>query len=68
VVNLPHPPPTSSARYAEDLESARHALGDDAFEAAWAQGEAMTLEDAARMILTDESVAVRAAVGTRALR
>jgi hypothetical protein len=66
VVNLPHPSPTSEARYAEDLASTRRALGDNAFEVAWAQGEAITLEEAARMILTHEIVAVRTAVGIRA--
>jgi predicted ATPase/DNA-binding XRE family transcriptional regulator len=66
VVDLPHPSPTSAARYAEDLAATRHALGDNAFEVAWAQGEAMTLEEAARMILTDEIVPVRTAVGIRA--
>jgi non-specific serine/threonine protein kinase len=57
-VDLVHPPPTSPARYAEDLASTRRGLGHDAFEAAWAQGESMTLEEAARMILTEGPVAV----------
>jgi len=55
--NLPHPSPTSPARYAEDLASTRRALGDAAFDMAWAQGRAMPLQDAARLILTDETAA-----------
>ena len=57
-VELAHPPPTSPAGCAEDLASTRRALGDDPFEAAWARGKSLTLEEAARTILTDETVAV----------
>jgi predicted ATPase/DNA-binding XRE family transcriptional regulator len=53
VSRLPHPPPTDPGRYAEDLAATRGALGDDAFAVAWAQGQAMTLEEAVRTVLTD---------------
>jgi hypothetical protein len=53
VVTLPHPPPTAMERYVEDVASTRRALGDDAFEEAWAQGARLTLEEAARVVLTD---------------
>jgi hypothetical protein len=61
---LPHPSPTSPARYAEDLAAMRRTLGDDAFAAAWAQGRAMTLQDAARSILSDQTVEAPLSVGS----
>jgi hypothetical protein len=64
--NLPHPSPTSPTRYADDLASTRAALGDAAFENAWAAGRAMTLEQAARMILTEEATDAPASIGGRA--
>ncbi|HET6315147.1 MAG TPA: helix-turn-helix transcriptional regulator [Chloroflexota bacterium] len=49
-----YPPPTAPERYAEDVASARHALGDDAFAAAWARGEAMSVDEATRMVLVEQ--------------
>ena len=39
------------ANYEDALVAARAALGDDAFERAWREGRAMTLEDAVRYAL-----------------
>lgn len=63
--NLPHPSPTSPTQYAHDLASTRAALGEAAFENAWAAGRAMTLEQAARMILTEAASGAPASVGGR---
>ncbi len=64
--NLPHPSPTSPARYAEDLASTRAGLGDAAFENAWAAGRAMTLEQAARMIMTEWAISAPTSIVGRA--
>jgi DNA-binding CsgD family transcriptional regulator len=40
------PPPSYEADYAPHLEKARTALGEEAFAAAWAEGRALTLEQA----------------------
>jgi predicted ATPase/DNA-binding XRE family transcriptional regulator len=55
MATLAHPPPTDPRRYVEDVASTRRALGDDAYEEAWARGARLTLEEAARIILTDHT-------------
>jgi len=52
-----YPSPADPTRYASDLGSVRSALGDDAFGVAWAQGQAMTMEDAVRMVLVNDTPA-----------
>jgi hypothetical protein len=54
---LAHPTPTDPQRYVEDVRATRDALCDSAFEEAWAEGAQLTLEEAARMVLTDQTVA-----------
>jgi non-specific serine/threonine protein kinase len=49
-----YPPPTPPERSADDVASTRHALGDDAFAAAWARGEAMSVDEATRMALAQQ--------------
>jgi predicted ATPase/DNA-binding CsgD family transcriptional regulator len=49
-----YPPPTDPARYADDLAAIRRALGDDGFAVAWGQGQAMTVEEASRIVLADD--------------
>ena len=44
-------------RYEEDLAAARAALGDEAFAAAWAQGQDMPLEEAVAFALEDAPTA-----------
>jgi hypothetical protein len=56
MATLAHPPPTDPELYAEDIAVTRRALGDDAFDVAWAQGADMTLEEPARTILADQPV------------
>ena len=43
-----------SAGYESDLAQLRGVLGADAFDAAWAQGRTMTLDEAIRYALSDE--------------
>ena len=50
-----YPPPTGPDRYADDVASARRALGDDAFAAAWARGQALLVEEATRLALAERS-------------
>src|SRR5262249_30258384 len=50
-------------RWEEDLWSARAALDEATFAAAWAEGEAMTLEEAIADALGDESAADARAPG-----
>jgi non-specific serine/threonine protein kinase len=45
--------PLRETSFEERLAAVRAALGPDAFEAAWAEGEAMTLEDAVALAFTD---------------
>ena len=40
-------------RYADDVAAARAGLGETAFQAAWAEGAAMTLEEAVAYALSD---------------
>jgi len=49
-----YPPSTEPDRYANDLAAIRRALGDDDFAVAWGQGQAMTVEEASRIVLTDD--------------
>ena len=41
------------ARYDQDVAAARQALGDDAFAMDWAEGRAMTMEQAIQYALSD---------------
>jgi hypothetical protein len=41
--------------FAESIESARASLGDAEFERAWAEGQAMTLDEAVDYALGDDS-------------
>jgi non-specific serine/threonine protein kinase len=50
-----YPPPAEPDRYANDLAAIRRALGDDGFALAWGQGQAMTVEEAARIVLADDT-------------
>jgi tetratricopeptide (TPR) repeat protein len=45
-------PPYEREEYARDVAEARHALGDQAFLAAWEQGRNMTMEEAAELALS----------------
>jgi hypothetical protein len=46
--------PSESADYERELTALQAALDKEAFAAAWAQGQAMTLEQAIEYALTDE--------------
>jgi hypothetical protein len=46
--------PTSKARYERELASARAQLGDEAFEAAWAAGGAMSHDQVLVQALGEE--------------
>jgi DNA-binding response OmpR family regulator len=45
---------TKRALYRRDVESAKALLGDDAFEQAFREGRAMSLDDAVRYALSDQ--------------
>jgi tetratricopeptide (TPR) repeat protein len=47
--------PDDRRAYAESLTAARRALGEDAFAAAWAEGQAMTVEQAIAYALAEDS-------------
>jgi hypothetical protein len=49
-VTLPLPP-SARAEYEHALKCARAALGEEAFAVAWAEGRAMSLEDAVARLL-----------------
>jgi len=44
-------PPYGREEYDPHIAALRHALGDDAFAVAWAEGRAMTLEEAVQEAL-----------------
>jgi predicted ATPase/DNA-binding NarL/FixJ family response regulator len=48
-----HLPPSYEADYAPTLKQARAALGDEAFAAAWAEGQALTLDQALAMAIAE---------------
>jgi hypothetical protein len=48
------PYPSDQAYYEQCIDSARAALGDTGYEAAWSEGRAMTLEQAIEYALTTE--------------
>ena len=48
-------PPAEQADYDRNVTAARARLGDDAFAAAWTEGEAMALEHAVAYALSDEA-------------
>ena len=52
-VTLADPRPTDRAELEESLATARSALGEEAFATAWAEGQAMTLEQAVVYALED---------------
>jgi hypothetical protein len=49
-------PPSEREKYEREVGAARAALGEEAFASAWAEGEAMTLEQAIAYALEDEQV------------
>jgi non-specific serine/threonine protein kinase len=52
-----YPSAAEPALYTGDLASIRRSLGDEAFGMAWAQGQAMTMEEAVRIVLADDTPA-----------
>jgi tetratricopeptide (TPR) repeat protein len=57
--------PALSASHAAALETMRAALGEEAFAVAWAEGRALTLEDAVALALTGQSEGESARMPTR---
>jgi predicted ATPase/class 3 adenylate cyclase len=51
----PHRTPADELAYVEALAAARVRLGDEAFERAWTEGKAMSLDQAVQYALTDEA-------------
>jgi predicted ATPase/DNA-binding CsgD family transcriptional regulator/transcriptional regulator with XRE-family HTH domain len=62
---LSRPRPTEPTRYADDLTAACNALGEDAFLRAQRNGQTMTLEDAASLVLEGNASAEAASGGDR---
>jgi predicted ATPase/Tfp pilus assembly protein PilF len=52
-IDLPQPGPGSPGSHEEQARATRDGLGEEAFAAAWAEGEAMTLEEAVAFALEE---------------
>ncbi len=62
-VNGWHMDPNDNAEYAANVAAARAALGDERFNAVWAAGQAMTIEQAVDYALAETPASTNALPG-----